>query len=154
RGWIAVRSTEACLCSLVIQVERRQVFGAEVRLFVLLRPMPAVEGVGEDTKEPGLEVGPALERAEAPVRQKRRVLDQILGLGPVAREAHGGAIGHMEDRAEQDLELGLKWDRGYRLTRGHDASSMTSSATNGGVLMSWTDRADRSRSSRAPRRSR
>jgi alpha-galactosidase len=49
-------------------------------------------GVGEDTEQPGSEVGALLKSLETLVSLEIRLLDEILGVGVVVGHAHGGGI--------------------------------------------------------------
>ena len=58
----------------------------------LTRAVLVDERVGEDAVEPRPQVGPLLEPVESPVAPKVGLLHQVLGVGGVARHAHGRRV--------------------------------------------------------------
>ena len=68
--------------------------------------MPAVEAVGQDVKEPRLEVGSLLEGAESTHGGEGGFLEQIFGVRAVAEQPERVPVGDAEDRREQRVEAG------------------------------------------------
>ena len=78
------------------------------RLHRLALPLPVGVDVrvGEDPVQPGLEVRALLELVEGGVRLQVRLLDQVLGVGRVARHPHRGRVELVEERHRVPLEAG------------------------------------------------
>src|SRR4030095_13388150 len=93
------------------------------------------EGIGQDTVQPRLEVGPRRELVEGTVGPGEGVLDQVLGVGRVTRHPHRRGVHLVEERQCLALEalgtllrrLGGDWCRHYRREyRGLERASLTS----------------------------
>jgi len=69
-----------------------------------LAPVTGVVAVGEDPEEPGFEVGPPLKRTEPPAGGERRLLHQVLGVGPVPQQPQRKPVRRREQRREQVVE--------------------------------------------------
>ena len=76
-------------------------------------PVGVDERVGQDPVQPGLEVGPLLERPERPVGLQVGLLHQVLGVGGVARHAQGRAVQRAHVLHRQIGKLGLVGHAGH-----------------------------------------
>ena len=103
---------------LFLDIEReRMPFGRRGALFELVgvvreqqlwtrltRSVSVVEGVGQDAREPCSRVGANLVPVDIAKRLEHGLLDQILGLGAVARHPNG----HRVERVHVGLHLGVE----------------------------------------------
>ena len=97
-----LEAAEAAVEVQVLDVVELGLLGA-----ALAGPVGVDERVGQDPVQPGLEVGALLEGPERPVRLEVGLLDQVLGVGGVARHAQGRAVERAHVLHRQIGELGL-----------------------------------------------